>query len=62
MEPTLKLKQMPSLSILTEKEWKEFVRLDGKAVACVEESFRALARGQVVLPPVMHMDIPEANG
>ena len=53
---------MPDLTILTEKELRKLVPLDVDAVSVVEEAFRALAGGAVVMPPILRLDIKEANG
>lgn len=49
--PTLSLEALASL-----------VPLDRAAVDCVEDAFRALATAEVVMPPVMRLDIAEHNG
>jgi ectoine utilization protein EutC len=48
--------------ILTEADLRELVRLDLAAVDVVERAFAALASGQVVMPPILSMEIPEAHG
>ncbi|TKT75039.1 ectoine utilization protein EutC [Aquamicrobium sp. LC103] len=53
---------MPRMTILTEAELRGIVRLDLDAVACVENAFRALATQAVAMPPILRLDIPEANG
>lgn len=53
---------MADITILTEKDLRRLVPLDLEAVACVEQGFRALATGEVVMPPIMRLDIKEANG
>ncbi|ESR24570.1 cyclodeaminase [Lutibaculum baratangense] len=53
---------MPEITILTERELRECVTLDLEAVDIVEEAFAALARGGVVMPPVLSMAIEAANG
>ncbi len=53
---------MPDVTILTEKELRKLVPLDVDAVSVVEEAFRALAGGAVVMPPILRLDIKEANG
>ena len=50
------------VSILTEGELRGLVRLDLAAVDVVERAFAALASGAVVMPPILSMAIPEANG
>lgn len=53
---------MPVITILTETELRKLVPLDVAAIDCVEAAFRALATGNVVMPPVLSMAIPEFNG
>jgi ectoine utilization protein EutC len=48
--------------IVTEAELREAVKLDVTAVDVVERAFAALASGTVVMPPILSMAIPEANG
>jgi len=53
---------MPTIKILTEADLRAAVRLDQGAVACVEAAFTALATKQVVMPPILRLDIPQHNG
>jgi ornithine cyclodeaminase len=53
---------MTRMTILTEAELREIVKLDLDAVACVESAFRALATEKVAMPPIMRLDIPEHRG
>jgi ornithine cyclodeaminase len=53
---------MPDVTILTERELHKLVPLDVDAVSVVEEAFRALAGGAVVMPPILRLDVKEANG
>jgi len=53
---------MPTIRILTETELRQLVDLSPDAVDIVEEAFRALAGGHVVMPPILSMEIPEAHG
>ncbi|MXQ08344.1 cyclodeaminase [Alphaproteobacteria bacterium GH1-50] len=48
--------------ILTEAELRAAVPLDLAAVDVVERAFAALASGRVVMPPILSMEIAEANG
>ncbi|MBZ9724885.1 ectoine utilization protein EutC [Mesorhizobium sp. CO1-1-11] len=48
--------------ILTEPQLKGLVKLDLDIVRCVEEAFRTLATGKVVMPPILRLDIPEHRG
>ena len=50
------------LTILTEAELRRAVSLDLEVVDAIAEAFSALAAGQVVMPPILHMALPEANG
>ena len=50
------------VTILTEADLRGLVRLDLAAVDVVERAFAALASGRVVMPPILSMAIPEANG
>ena len=53
---------MADIAILTEKDLRQAVPLDGQAVAIVEEAFRLLASGKVVMPPILSMEIADAHG
>jgi len=53
---------MPKIKILSEADLRQAVRLDLDAVACVEDAFRALAGGKVVMPPILSMAIKDHNG
>ena len=50
------------ITILTEAELRQCVDLDGAVIDAVAGAFTALAAGRVVMPPVLHMDLPEAHG
>ena len=53
---------MARMTILTEADLREIVKLDLDAVACVENAFRALATLPVAMPPILRLDIPEHRG
>lgn len=53
---------MPEIKIVTERELRDAVALDGRAVDVVEQAFAALARGGVVMPPILSMAIEEKHG
>ncbi|QDY70098.1 ectoine utilization protein EutC [Qingshengfaniella alkalisoli] len=53
---------MPEIRILTESELRDLVILDLAAINCVEGAFRSLASGNVVMPPVLSMAIPDHHG
>jgi ornithine cyclodeaminase len=48
--------------VLTEADLRKAVRLDLEAIDVVEEAFRALASGSVIMPPILSMDIPQVHG
>ena len=48
--------------ILTEADLRAAVPLDLAAIDVVERAFAALATGGVVMPPILSMDIHDANG
>jgi ornithine cyclodeaminase len=50
------------IRIVTEAELRAAVRLDLTLVDVIERAFAALAEGGVVMPPVLSMDLPAANG
>jgi ornithine cyclodeaminase len=53
---------MPKIRILTESELRRAISLDVAAVDCIEQAFRTLAGGKVVMPPILSMAIAEHNG
>ncbi|CAN7690220.1 ectoine utilization protein EutC [Rhizobium sp. LjRoot98] len=53
---------MSRMIILTEADLRAVVKLDMDAIACVEDAFRALATKEVVMPPILRLDIPEHRG
>ena len=50
------------IKILTEAELRQVVGLDIETVDVIEQAFTALASGEVVMPPILSMDLPAANG
>jgi len=50
------------IAIVTEAQLREVVKLDLAAVDIVEQAFAALGSGKVVMPPILSMAIPAANG
>lgn len=50
------------IQIVTEAELRRLVKLDLGLVDVIEQAFAALARGGVVMPPILSMDLPEAHG
>ncbi|MDZ7841409.1 MAG: cyclodeaminase [Gammaproteobacteria bacterium] len=53
---------MPEIKILTEGELREAVVLDVRSVDIIEQAFAALARGGVIMPPILSMAIEEKHG
>jgi ornithine cyclodeaminase len=53
---------MRDILVLTEAELRKSVKLDLDAVAVVENAFRLLANGKVIMPPVLSMEIPDHHG
>src|SRR3546814_211705 len=53
---------MPEITLLAEAELRSLLKLDRDIVACIEDAFRALATKAVVMPPILHLEIAEANG
>lgn len=53
---------MRDIFVLTEAELRACVGLDLATVGVVEDAFRALASGKVIMPPIMHMELVEARG
>ncbi|PJK30354.1 cyclodeaminase [Minwuia thermotolerans] len=53
---------MPEIAVLTETELRRVVALELELVDVIEDAFRALAGGEVVMPPILSMDLPMVNG
>jgi ectoine utilization protein EutC len=53
---------MADIAILTEKNLRQAVTLDARVLAVVEEAFRLLASGKVIMPPILSMEIEDAHG
>ena len=53
---------MPKINILTESDLRQVINLDADAVACVENAFRSLTTKAVIMPPILHLEIADANG
>ena len=50
------------IRIVTEAELRGAVTLDMATVDVIERAFAALAAGDVVMPPILSMDLPQVNG
>lgn len=53
---------MDQIPVVAETDLRAAIGLDIGAVDCIENAFAALATKQVVMPPVLRLDIPEFNG
>lgn len=53
---------MRDIFILTETDLHQCVTLGHEAISVVEEAFRMLASGKVIMPPILSMEIPDAHG
>ena len=53
---------MRDIFVLNEAQLRSCVALDMAAVEVVENAFRALASGKVVMPPILSMDLPAVHG
>src|SRR3546814_7009275 len=53
---------MSKVVILSEADLRACVALDNETVECVEQAFRLLATAPVVMPPILRLDIAQANG
>ncbi len=50
------------VKIVREEELRKAVRLDRAVIDIVEKAFAALGTGKVVMPPILSMEIADANG
>ena len=50
------------ITLLTEAELRQCVELDLEVIEGIADAFTALATGRVVMPPILHMDLPDAHG
>lgn len=53
---------MGDIAILTEADLRRAVTLGAPVLKAVEDAFRLLASGKVVMPPILSMEIAEAHG
>jgi ectoine utilization protein EutC len=51
-----------TITILTEAEIKSCVGLNEEAISAVADGFTSLAAGEVTLPPIVRIDVPEHEG
>ena len=50
-----------TITVLSESELRQCARLESRTVDTIAGAFAALHRGEVVMPPVLSMDLPELN-
>jgi ectoine utilization protein EutC len=50
------------MMIFTEPELKQYVQLNLEAISIIEEAFTKLANNEVIMPPIMRVDIHDQNG
>lgn len=53
---------MADVTLLTEPTLRQLVPLDLRAVDAVEAAFAALGSGEVIMPPVLSMALPQVHG
>jgi ectoine utilization protein EutC len=53
---------MADIAILTEADLRRAVTLGPQVLAVIEDAFRLLASGKVIMPPILSMEIAEARG
>lgn len=53
---------MSDIRILTEDQLRRRIHLDEAAIGVIENAFATLAKGGVVMPPVLSMHMPDVNG
>jgi len=51
-----------NITLLTEKNLRQCVRLDREVIEMVEEGFTLLSTGRVSMPPIMRIEFPEDSG
>lgn len=50
------------IKILTETELRQTVHLDAAVVDHIDHAFQTLARGGVIMPPILSLEIPDFHG
>lgn len=48
--------------VVTERELRQCVDVESEALQVVEDGFARLGRGEVTIPPILGLEIPEKNG
>lgn len=50
------------ITVFTEKELREHISINKAIIDAIEEGFGKLSSGEITMPPIMRLDIPENNG
>ena len=53
---------MTDITIITESELRRHISLNRSVHDIIEQAFASLAGGQVIMPPVLSMELPQVNG
>jgi ectoine utilization protein EutC len=53
---------MRDILVLTEAELRKSIKIDLDLLSIVENAFRLLATGKVIMPPILSMEIPQEHG
>lgn len=53
---------MPTVNIINESELRKVINVDAEAVECIEKCFHILATEDVIMPPILRLDIEKNNG
>jgi ornithine cyclodeaminase len=53
---------MPKVILLSESDLRACVDLDLDAISCIEQTLRVLATDEVIMPPILRLDIPAHHG
>lgn len=54
--------QAPTVTIVSETELRRVISLDTAVIDCIEDAFKRLAEGGVIMPPILRLDIEAYNG
>lgn len=53
---------MADIFMLTEQELRQGISLDSGAIDIIDQAFAQLSTGEVIMPPVLSMELPMVNG
>jgi ectoine utilization protein EutC len=51
-----------NVTLLTEKDLRQCIQLDLEVIEEIEKGFTLLSEGEITMPPIMRLDVPENNG